>query len=308
MNIRFMETVVNLAHLRNFRATAEHMHITPAAISSRIIAIENELGIKLFDRDSKDVRITPEGEIFLESALRIVQEYHNLTHGFAQDSDTAGQIRLGVLPSVAPSLLPRIFRILETDHPRIAVSVVTDSGKRLIEMLDASELDVVLGIKRDDGPTRRAVPFWTLGMYWVARSGTFPPGARLRPADLLSHPIIAYERGTLNHHRLEEYLGETFSEDGTVHYSNSLGTTINLIESGIGISVLPPIVVQEQLRSGRLTVLDVQPRFPSTPYHVIWLRNSTSRIPQLIADVTRRSAEQISKEYAPDLVSLPDSP
>lgn len=306
MNIRFIETVICLANLRNFRATAEHMNITPAAISSRIMAIENDLGIKLFDRDSKDVKITPEGEIFLGSAVLIAQEYRALRESFTQSGDPSGHIRLGVLPSVAPSLLPRIMRILETDHPRLTVSVVTDSGKRLIDMLDAAELDVVLGIKRGDTPERRTVPFWTLGMYWVARTGTFPPGARLRPEDLVTRPIIAYERGTLNHQRLTDYLGPALGEDGVIHYSNSLGTTINLIEAGIGISVLPPIVVQEQLRLGRLTVLDVQPRFPQTPYHVIWQRTSTSRMPQLIAEVTRRSAAEIAREYSRDLVSLPD--
>ncbi|MFT3691141.1 LysR family transcriptional regulator [Paenirhodobacter sp.] len=302
MNIRFMETVICLANLRSFRATAEHMHITPAAISSRIMAIENEMGIKLFDRDSKDVRITPQGEAFVQSAVRIVQEYRVLTDGFAQGGDTTGQIRLGVVPSVAPSLLPRVIRILRTDYPRLAVSLVTDSGTRLLEMLDASELDVVLGIKREDNPARQSVPFWTLGMYWVARTGMFPAGARLHPADLLSCPVIAYERGSLNHQRIEDYFGEIFHGEGIAHYSNSLGTTINLIEAGIGVSVLPPIVVQEQLRTGRLTVLDVQPVFPPTAYHVIWLRNSVSRMPQLIAEVTRRSAAEVAKDYSRDLV------
>lgn len=305
MNIRFMETVICLAQLRNFRATAEYMHITPAAISSRILAIENELGIKLFDRDSKDVRITPDGETFLATAISIVNDYRNLTRSLTQGDLDRGHIRLGVLPSVAPSLLPRVMRIMEADHPRMTVSVVTDSGRRMLEMLDAGELDVVLGIKGDDAPTRQTMPFWVLGMYWVARSGTFPAGVQLRPEDLLSQPIIAYAKGTLNHARLEEYLEEIPGENYTLHFSNSLGTTINLVEAGIGISVLPAIVIQEQLRAGRLTVLDVQPRFPATLYHVIWMRNTTSRMPMLIADITRRSAEEIAREYSRDLVSVP---
>lgn len=307
MNIRFMETVICLAQCLNFRVTAERLNITPAAVSSRILTIENELGIKLFERDSKDVRITPEGSIFLSGALKIVQSYHELRAQLQPAGDAGGTIRLGVMPSVAPSqLLPRMIRRMEQDYPRLSVLVETDGNPRLLDMLDSGDLDVVIGIKREEHPSRICQPLWNLGMYWVARTGVFPSGEQLGIRDIVSQPIISYARGTLNHDRLLEYLGEEAAADCEMHYSNSLATTINLVEAGIGIAVLPPVVVQDQLRSGTLSVLDVRPVFPQTPYHIMWQRSSSSGIPLLVSEIARGIAREIAGEYSWDLVNIPD--
>lgn len=306
MNIRFIETVICLAQLRSFRATAEHMGITPAAISSRILAIESELGIRLFDRDSKEVRITPDGEEFLSGAVKIVGDYRSLVQTLAKTGNTQGRISLGVVPTVAPNLLPKVISKLRTDYPRLIVSVVTDSGRRLLEMLDNSELDIVLGVRLDGNPGRQEIPFWTLGMYWVAQSGVFHPGAKLGVHDLISQPIISYEKNSLNGRRILDYLGDDLRDECVIHYSNSLATTTNLVEAGVGISVLPLIAVQEQLREGTLAVLDVLPRFPPTDYHILWLQASTSRMHKLVAEVTCNAAREIASEYSRDLVILPE--
>ncbi len=306
MNIRFIETVVCLAQLRSFRATAEQMGITPAAISSRILAIENEFGIRLFDRDSKEVRITPDGEEFLSGALKIVGDYRSLVQTLAKTGGTQGRISLGVVPTVAPSLLPRIIGRLKTDYPRLIVSVVTDSGRRLLEMLDNSDLDLILSVRNDGSPGRREAPLWTLGMYWVAQTGIFPSGAKLGIQDLISQPIISYEKSSLNGQRILDYLGAASQEEYVIHYSNSLATTINLVEAGVGISVLPLIAVQEQLRDGTLTALDVQPRFPSTDYYILWLQASNSQMHRLVAEVACNTAKEIASEYSRDLVILPE--
>ncbi len=70
MNIRFLETVIWLSELRNFRATAARLNMTPAAISNRIGAMEQELGFRLFDRDARDVNLTAEGKLL--SRVRVM--------------------------------------------------------------------------------------------------------------------------------------------------------------------------------------------------------------------------------------------
>src|SRR5690606_35857794 len=122
-------------------------------------------GVKLFDRDSKDVRITPEGSIFLSGAQKIVDEYSSLKVQLQPTGETGGTIRVGVMPSVAPSqLLPRLIRRIDKDYPRLSILVETDGNRRLMEMLDSGELDVVIGIEREEHPGRVSLPLWTLGM------------------------------------------------------------------------------------------------------------------------------------------------
>ena len=108
---------------------------------------------------------------------------------------------------------------------------------------------MVLGLP---GPRReqyRVLDLCTFGMFWIAHGGLAISEQALGRDDLLSHPIISYEIGMYNHGRLVQYLSESGFERSLVHYSNSLATTVCMITAGIGISVLPPIVIQNELRS-----------------------------------------------------------
>ena len=88
-------------------------------------------------------------------------------------------------------------------------------------------------------------------MYWIASDRYLLDATDLTKADLQSFPIISYEIGTLNHQRLVEYFPDGFFEDNVVHYSNSLGATISMVTAGVGIAVLPPIVIQTSSDPGR---------------------------------------------------------
>jgi DNA-binding transcriptional LysR family regulator len=126
MNIRFLETAIWLAELRNFRVTADRMNMTPAAISNRITAMEQELGFRLFDRDARDVRLTVEGAAFVDGAREIVARYNELVGTMTPRDSLEGTVRIGLLPSMALTLLPMIIDMLRRRFPRIRVSLTTD--------------------------------------------------------------------------------------------------------------------------------------------------------------------------------------
>lgn len=288
MNIRFLETVVNLAELRNFRMTAERMNITPAAISNRIAAIEQEMGIRLFERDARDVSLTRDGALFLQGAAPIVLAWKRLVADLSPVTPTEGIIRIGVLPTFALTVLPRLVQGIRDRFPGVQVSIITETARVLSEKLDQRELDIVLSLPPANPQNLKVQPLCRFGMFWVA-AADYPGCTRpMQPADLLHHPIISYESASPTHQRVVEYLGlET--EDATLHHSNTLTTTIAMVEGRIGIAVLPPIAIQDQLRDGRLRVLEVEPRFPPLEYFVFWPDPSPSVLPRMIAQSAQRT-------------------
>lgn len=297
MNIRFLETVVWLSELRSFRVTADRMNITPAAISNRISAMEQELGIRLFERDTRDVRLTSEGRRFVSGARDIVARYNRLVGEVVPTETVEGTVRIGVLPSMALTILPGIMETLRSRFPRVRVSVTTDSSRTILTKLEQRELDIILGFHGPNLENYRVANLCTLGMFWIANRDFPTDDGLLAKADLVSHPIISYEVGTYNYQRLVEYMPQNCFEENVVHYSNSLATTISMVTAGIGIAVLPPIVIQSELRSGSLKVLNVKNAFPSTDYFAVYLENPSSRLSPLIASIASDIAAEFCALY-----------
>lgn len=297
MNIRFLETMIWLSELKNFRVTAERMNMTPAAISNRIAAMEQELGVKLFERDTREVRLTQEGMTFVEGARDIVARYGRLVTAVSPATTVEGTVRLGLLPSMALTMLPGIMEVLRRKFPRIRVSITTDSSGSLLNRLENRELDVVLGFPGARRENFRIVDLCTFGMFWIADGRLQIGDDVLGKGDILHHSIISYEVGTHNHRRMVEYLPENALEETVAHYSNSLATTVSMISAGIGISVLPPIVIQNELRTGALRVLNVKPVFPATDYYAVYLENPSSRLSPLVASIAYDVATRFCSLY-----------
>ncbi|WP_026872834.1 LysR family transcriptional regulator [Inquilinus limosus] len=290
MNIRFLETAIWLSRLRSFRATAERLNITQAAISSRVAAMEQELGFKLFERDARDVRPTAEGQTFVEGAQEIVARYHELVCSLDPTSAIKGAVRIGLVPSMALTLLPDIAGTLRRQFPNVRFSVTTDASHTILQKLSDREIDVALIIRPDEADGLKILDLCTFGMFWISGPALLPHSAdgTLGPEDIAAHAIISYEPGAHNHARLVEYLAG--AGDPVLHYSNSLATTVSMTIAGIGIAVLPPVVIQRELREGILHVLKVHPPFPATRYAAVHLDPPMSRLPGLVASIARDAA------------------
>lgn len=303
MNIRFLETVIWLAELRNFRITAARMNITPAAISNRVGAMEQELGFRLFERDARDVSLTPEGETFVEGARDIVRRYKDLVESVSPKNSVEGHLKLGIVPSLAMTILPGILDILRQRYPKIRISITTDSSQTLTQRLEQRELDIIFAIRPEATSTLRSVNICTFGMFWISRTPEVPvaPEDLFSREDLLNYPIISYESGSHNYQRIIDYFSEDHIKDATVHYSNSLTTTINMISAGVGISVIPPVVIQKELRQGELKVLNTTAVFPATSYSAMYLEVSATRLITLVATIAREAGRNLCNQFSDSL-------
>lgn len=303
MNIRFLETVIWLAELRNFRVTAARMNMTPAAISNRVGAMEQELGFRLFERDARDVSLTTEGETFVDGARDIVRRYKDLVESVSPKNSVEGHLKLGIVPSLAMTILPGILDILRQRYPKIRISITTDSSQTLTQRLEQRELDIIFAIRPETTTTLRSVNICTFGMFWISRTPEIAVGAEdlFSREDLLNYPIISYESGSHNYQRIIDYFSEDHIKDATVHYSNSLTTTINMIAAGVGISVIPPVVIQKELRLGELKVLNTNAMFPATSYSAMYLEASATRLITLVATIAREAGRDLCNQFSDSL-------
>lgn len=306
MNIRFLETVIWLSELRSFRSTAAKLNITPAAISNRIGAIEQEVGFRLFERDARDVKLTPEGSIFVDGAREVVHRYNNILADINPGQILEGTLRIGIVPSLAITILPYILDSLKHSYPKIRISVTTSSSKAIQQMLEQHELDIIFALMPKSTKAMRTIDICTFAMYWIG--GRNKPitsdGMVFTSEDLLDFPIISYESGSHNYQEIRKYFTEARLRSATIHYSNSLSTTISMIAAGVGISVLPPVVIQKELRAGELQVLKTSKPFPPSSYSAAYLESTATGLTMMVAKIAREAGTFICGQFDRSLAYL----
>lgn len=276
MNLEYMmhlEPFVWTARLQSFTAAARRLGVTPTAVSKAVARLEDELGVRLLNRTSRQVALTAEGAIWLEHAERALDALQTGRARLAAGSEPHGPVRLTTSPVLGPLLVGRLGRLLDR-HPGLQLSLtLTDS----VESLASGAHDVALrvGALEDSSLLARHVfaARWTLvaSPAYLARMG--------RPTD----------PEALLGHRCLKYLGPdgratTWPFDVPIPTALEIGdgnTLIQAARDGLGIAMVFERTVTRDLAAGELVrVLEVEAQGP--PVHLL-CRHADRKLPRVRA-------------------------
>lgn len=195
--LRQLEYLVAVADHLNFRRAAEAVHVSQPALSTQIRQLEEMLGVALFERDRRRVVATDAGVAAAARARHILLRVDELTEaarGFQQP--LSGRLRLGVIPSVAPYLLPRVLPGVRERHPKLRLLLREDTTDRVLDQLHDGKLDVVLlALEARLGDVKRHVLFDDPFVLAVHRDHPLAKRKRVTEADLASEPVLLLEDG-----------------------------------------------------------------------------------------------------------------
>ena len=287
LNLKFLETFVWVARLRSFSLAAEKLCTTQAAVSNRIATLERDLGVRLFERDLRNVSLTPHGQRALPQAEAIVRMVGEFERSIADASSLRGTVMIGAIDSIVYAWLPRLIERLKEAYPHVTIDLTVDTSINLARQIQDGQIDLGLIMGPVVAPHIRNIELCSFDCLWIAAPTlTLKPG-RLRIADLSDYPIFAYSKGSQPHQAVLRAIEAADVEPGAVRVfnSNSLATITRLIRDGVGVAVLPQVVVQEYLEKGELRILDVDARMPPLHFHVAFADNPGNALPALIADM-----------------------
>ena len=149
MDLKRLNHFIALAEEGRFTAAAQRVHLSPAAFSRSIQALESQTGLRLFDRDAKGARVTPAGQTVLARARALLQDSRGLQRDIALlKLGDSGEIRIGAAPIPAALLIPELLCQLRQHSPQLITRVRLGTLPKLLEQLDAEELDFCLGDPR----------------------------------------------------------------------------------------------------------------------------------------------------------------
>jgi DNA-binding transcriptional LysR family regulator len=277
MNIRFLETFVWLAKLRNFRLTAERLFASPAAISSRISALEQEFGVRLFDRGPRDVSLTQEGSKALVLAEQILALNQEMVTMMSDTTQVAGLLRLGVVESVVHTWLPDLIRRVRIEYPNLTIELTSDTSTSLSAQLANGTIDLALLSAEVVGIDAVNVPLGSMPMQWIASSSLNLSAEPLGEAELATFPILSFARHSMPYAFLRELFTASGDSEVQINCVSSVAAIIRLTLDGFGIAILPTAFIMEELKAGILEQLTVTHRVPELPL-LASFRHSPDRI------------------------------
>jgi LysR family hydrogen peroxide-inducible transcriptional activator len=270
-SLRQLRYLVLLSERLSFRQAAEDAFVTQSTLSAGIKELERLLGVELVERDTRSVRLTAAGKEVVARARTLLAQAQDLmaiARGAAEP--LSGPLRLGVIPTIAPFMLPGLLPPLRAAHPRLQLYLREDLTGRLLERLRAAELDVALiALPYDTGEllTRELFKdeFW-----FVARADD--PLARAKEvavSALRRSEILLLEEGhCLRDHAIAACGSRNANPDSHLE-ATSLHTLIQMVEGGLGVTLLPEMTLKAGILNG--TSLIARPFSKAVPARTIAL-------------------------------------
>ena len=298
MNLKFLETLVWVAELKNLHQVAEQLHTTQPAISSRIKSLEQELGVKLIERGPKGVLLTAKGLEAVRYARDLVERSNSMRVRISDTQTLSAVIRMGVIGTIIHTWLPSLIERLRTDYPNVIFELESSTSLRIADALVSGELDVALLMGPLDEPDITNIDLGSFSMAWVANPRRFSFDGRLDVADLADLPILSYPRGSKPYRMIERYFAEADVRRPLLNCSNSLASIIRLAIDGIGIAAIPPATIAEELDEGRLAILPVRQVFPPLAFHGSYRSGRGDELPSLVARYAQEEARRFADKNA----------
>ncbi len=300
MNLRDLRYLVALAEERHFGRAADRCYVSQPTLSAQIRKLEEYLGVTLVERQPKRVTLTETGEKIVERARRLLLEADAIVEVAKTDRDPlAGPLRLALIPTVGPYLLPHVARPLKRALPRLKLMLYEYQTGPLLEKLRDGELDLgilALPVSVDGLATAELYeePF-TLA---VPANHPLAARERVRVADLEGEALLLLEDGhCLRDQALEVCSRINVGEEGD-YRATSLETLRQMVAAGHGVTLLPELAAAAPVGTARgLKVKPFSKPAPSRTIGAAW-RKSTTRgkaIDALIATVREAMKEGTSK-------------
>ncbi len=291
---------MTLKQLRYFDALARHGHfgraaetcaISQPALSMQIRELEESLGAPLFERGARRVRLTGLGEEFASRArdiLRAVDELSDLART-SQDR-LAGRLRIGVIPTVAPYLLPAIIGDLMHLHAGLDIRLRETVTPRLIDELGEGRLDTAIVALPVSEPAFTEVALFSESFVLV-RPGD-DAGKPVPNAETLREMrLLLLEEGHCFRDQALSFCKMTTSRPRELLDGSSLSTLVQMVGAGIGVTLIPEMAVPVETRSASVSLGRFPDPQPSRTIGMIW-RTSSPLAPELgrVAEIVRESA------------------
>jgi len=274
--LRQLQYAVAVAQSLSFNKAADDCHVSQPSLSAQIAELENVLGVQLFERDRRQVLVTAAGQEIIDKARTVLRESESLLETARRYRDPlSGTLRLGVIPTISPYLLPSVAPALRETYPRLNIHWIEDKTHLLVRNLNSGVIDAaVLALEADIGEVEHEViardPFVLVA---PAKNPLARGKAAAKPAELCDADVLLLEDEHCFGRQAFDFCSRVRARDLEFR-ATSLSTIVQMVLGGSGVTLLPGLAVSAEVRTKALRVRPFVDPAPGRTIGLIWRKRS----------------------------------
>ncbi|MGN1376553.1 MAG: hydrogen peroxide-inducible genes activator [Prevotella sp.] len=248
MTLQQLEYIVAVYRHRHFGKAAEECGVTQPTLSAMIQKLENELSVKLFNRSSQQVIPTQVGRLVVEQAWKVLSRARKIEDIVAEEKHSlTGVFRLGVLPTIAPYLLPRFFPRFVAEHPDLDLRVIEMKTEDIKKSLAKGSLDAAVIVRLDDMDEYQLhTIYYEQFLAYVSRKDRLFEHQSIKLSDLDTEFLWLLDEGHCFRDQLIRFCNLKSAKASKETYSlGSIETFMRMVESGLGMTFIPELAVEQ---------------------------------------------------------------
>ncbi len=259
MELKELRSLVALAELGSITRTAERLHVTPAAIHKQLKVVEQELGIRLYEKIGRRLQLTQATEVLLPYVKALLAQYDSALSALEEwKGMRRGLVRIGSGHTLSSFVLPVLLKKFRRAYPDVELFVETGNTPVLLSGLENGSLDLSLIVSADlvESPGVTVEANWDFELVLVSHQ---PHGARrCRLRDLSRLPFILFRKGSRMQDPIDRYFAAHDFHPRVIMRFDNAEAIRAMIRTGLGIGVLPVWIVDEDLKQRRLELIQQQ--------------------------------------------------
>ncbi|MGE3274028.1 MAG: LysR substrate-binding domain-containing protein [Vicinamibacterales bacterium] len=282
-----------MAETLSFRKAADECHVSQPSLSAQVCEIEDRLGVRVFERDRRRVLLTAAGREIIERARRVLSEADDLVLAARRAGDPlAGTLRIGVIPTISPYLLPPVTPRLRQRFPRLTVAWFEEKTDVLMAHLETGALEAALvALEADIGDVDREVIARDPFLLVAPRNHPLGRGrGAAAPADLRGAEVLLLDEGHCFRNQALALCDRVRARESEFR-ATSLSTLVQMVAGGAGVTLVPSLAVPTEGRRAKLAVRPFTVPAPARTVALVWRRRSP------LAEALREVAGAIRDAY-----------
>ncbi|WP_239670799.1 hydrogen peroxide-inducible genes activator [Vibrio variabilis] len=247
ISIKQLTYALAVSKTMHFRKAADLCHVSQSSLSTGLNELERQLGIKIFERDNKKVLLTKHGGEVVEKARSILSQVDELVHIAESHSQPFSfPMSIGIIPTIAPYLLPRLMSALQHHHPNASLTFIEEESHHLVEKVQRGEIDTAILALPYPCHGLLSLEFWQEDFVWVAsKGGDYTELPNVTTEQLSRANLMLLAEG----HCLKDQILNlcNIPEQDTLqsYRATSLNTLVQMVISGLGSTLIPQMAVEQ---------------------------------------------------------------
>ncbi|MCQ2993426.1 LysR family transcriptional regulator [Pseudomonas syringae] len=261
MNVKQLRAFLAVAQYLSFAQAGERLHVSQPALSLTIKSLEDDLGGQLLSRTTRTVSLTPEGETLLPLARQLLADWDNAEELLRQRFTLQlGKVSVAAMPSFAGNLLPGALKVFRSRYPRVNVAVHDLINEEVLEMVRHRRVELGIGFEPESSNSLVFIPFYTDRFVAVVpQDSPLAQRKEITWQELLQEDFIALQRPSAVRLLLEHHLQAQHGKLSVAFESHQLSTIGRMVASGLGVSAVPSLCIQQMHELGAHCIALVGP-------------------------------------------------